>query len=135
MSFSYMGKTYRNFEEFERDFKKPVGHVTVAPLVTHTSSQPKMNKIETEYGRMLVAQHGKENVWFNSIKLKVGEDTCWYTPDFAVRLDHDVLEFHEVKGGHIWEDSVIKFKAAKLQYPMFRFIWAQKLKGQWHAQV
>ena len=97
--------------------------------------KPKMNKTETEYHLILKAkmQQGeiRDIIGFESIKLKVGEDRCWYTPDFAVIGSNGVLELHEVKGAHVWDDAKVKFKSARLQFKCFRWIWAQRIKGQW----
>ena len=68
--------------------------------------------------------------WYERIKLRLG-DGCWYTPDF-VTIGMDLqLTFHEVKGGHIWDDAKVKFKVAREQYPEFDFELHQKKQGSW----
>ncbi len=57
---------------------------------------------------------------------------CEYTPDYGVELPDGRLEYHEVKGGHIREDSWIKFKWAVDLYPQYTFVLARRRKdGSW----
>ena len=137
MSFFHDGKKYETVNEFLVKDALARRQTAVKPeiKVTSPARKPAMNKTEAEYVRMLEAVHGKENVFFNSIKLKVGEDTCWYTPDVFVRSGGGTGagEFHEVKGAHVWDDARVKFKAAKLLYPMFKWVWAQKTKEGWQT--
>lgn len=90
-----------------------------------------MNKTESEFELILKAQYPDAVIWYESIKLRLA-DRCWYTPDF-VRYSALTGEFcfYEVKGGHIWDDSKVKFKCAKEQYPQFEFAMFQKKKGEW----
>jgi hypothetical protein len=97
----------------------------------------RMNKTEAEYLRMIEAR--PEVVWvaYERIKLRLADNT-WYTPDFAVLLDTGMMELHEVKGG-TWrmygnDGGRIKLKVAVDQYPMFRWVVAQKKKGEWRYE-
>lgn len=86
----------------------------------------RMNKTEAAYAEHLT-RAGLE--WkFEAMKLRLADRT-WYCPDFLV-IDRD-LAFHEVKGGFIREDAWIKFKVAREQFPMFRFVAMQNVNKVW----
>lgn len=81
-----------------------------------------MNKTEQAYAVLLNEQlkQGKIKWWvFESIKLKLAYNTH-YTVDFFVMSSDDTLEAHEVKGGHIEDDAMVKIKVAAKHFP-FRF--------------
>ena len=91
-----------------------------------------MNKTEERYAGILDLRKMAGEVvhyWFESIKLRIG-DNCFYEPDYLVLLASGELEVHEVKGGHITEDGLVKFKAAQTMYP-FRFRLMQWKEGEW----
>lgn len=54
--------------------------------------------------------------------------TCWYLPDFWCP---EMLTFFEVKGPHIYEDSVIKFKAVRAIHTWAHFEMWQRWLGSW----
>lgn len=92
-----------------------------------------MNKTEQEALRLIermTPEHARV-LPHESITLKVGDDRCRYTPDFAVVDECGGLSFYEVKGGHVWDDARVKFQSAKKQYPWFRWYWMQKKQGEW----
>lgn len=66
---------------------------------------------------------------FEGVILKIG-DNCRYLADYTVFLPDGRLRLVEAKGGHIWEDSIIKFKCAKKQYPLIEFELWQCKKGE-----
>jgi len=37
-------------------------------------------------------------------------DKCTYHPDFLVILPDGKIEIHEIKGAHVWDDSIVKLK-------------------------
>ena len=96
-----------------------------------------LNKTEAEYLRILQSklQAGEIRaiLGHESVKIRIGEHRCWYSPDFPVILNSGRLEFHETKGARVWDDARVKFQAAKLLYPEFLFVWAQKTKEGWRA--
>ena len=63
---------------------------------------------------------------FEAYRLRLGDGwMTTYTPDFAVTMMDDTLEFHEVKG--FWrEDARVKIKNAVHLYPEHKFIAVQK---------
>lgn len=73
---------------------------------------------------------------FEKVKLKIGGDICWYTPDFMVFNKDNEVEFHEVKGHKrvFMDDAKVKIKAAAMNYP-FKFVVAfprpKKEGGGW----
>lgn len=98
-----------------------------------------MNKTESSYAQRLEEQKQAGAVkWyrFEGIKLRLADNT-FYTADFVVMADDDVLELHEVKG--FWRDDArIKIKVAAEQYP-FRFIAVRvrpkKHGGGWEVET
>ena len=110
----------------------------VLPVVRYvepTKAQA-INKTEAEYLARLTAlkRAGEilEIYGHQSIKFQIGE-RCFYSPDFPV-MTPTGLEMHEVKGGHVWEDGQIKFKAAATIYRFCRWVWAQKIHGEWRIE-
>ncbi len=113
---------------------------SVQPIVATRSPYSKkmlMNKTESEYAQILEIQkkRGENQRWeYEGITLK------WagmrYTPDFVV-FYRDIagfqprLKFIEVKGGHIWDRDIVRFKGARAFYPEFQFEMWQKKKGEW----
>lgn len=98
-----------------------------------TKARRGMNKTEQRYWQRLEAQRlaGEiEQYWYECVKLRLA-DRCWYTPDFLVIRPGKRYEFHEIKGGYIWEDARIKFKIAKEQHSWAEFQMWQLKKGIW----
>lgn len=93
----------------------------------------KMNKTEEKFAWFLEAQKRNNEIkyWgFEKIKLRLG-DNCWYNIDFMIIDNNDVLKLIEIKGGHIWEDSIVKFKTACTLYPFIKFEMHQYKNKQW----
>lgn len=83
-----------------------------------TFQPDRMNKTERRYSLRLDAfRMGKEILWwaFESIKFRLADRT-WYTPDFVIIRRDKSMEFHEVKGGFIYDDSKVKFKTCREIY-------------------
>jgi hypothetical protein len=95
----------------------------------------KMNKTETAYaGHLEALKMAGEVVWyaFEPMNLKLA-DKCFYRVDFLVMVKSGQLEVHEVKGGYITDDSLVKVKTAAEKFP-FRFIMVQLKKGKWEVR-
>ncbi|WP_346236739.1 hypothetical protein ABDK00_014100 [Niabella insulamsoli] len=95
----------------------------------------KMNKTETLYAARLEAlKHAGEVVWylFEPMNLRLA-DKCFYKVDFLVMVKTGLLEVHEVKGGFITDDALVKIKTAAEIFP-FRFIMAKLVKGEWEVR-
>lgn len=94
-----------------------------------------MNKTEERYAGVLDVRKMAGEVlehWFEALKLRIG-DNCFYEPDFLVLMATGELEIHEVKGGWITEDGLVRFKAAQTNYP-FRFRLMQWKGGEWRER-
>jgi len=76
-------------------------------------------------------KHIGEVLWyaFEAINLRIG-DKCFYAVDFLVMVKSGELECHEIKGGHITDDALVKFKAAAAFFP-FKFRMIMLIKGDW----
>lgn len=109
----------------------PANKNPVAVNVAQRRPQRKgMNKTESEFLRQLSVLHPNDVILFEAIKLRIA-DRCYYCPDFMMIDLHCRLTFVEVKGKHIWEDSMIKFKAAREMYPWAAFEMHQKRADGW----
>lgn len=102
-----------------------------------------LNKTENSYKTYLESERQAGRIafyWFESIKLKIADNSCWYTPDFMVLLPDGTLELHEVKGSPkvFLDDAKIKTKSAATQYP-FRMIvvYPRRIRdgGGWDREV
>ena len=73
---------------------------------------------------------GEVHAWkYEGMKLRLATG-AWYTPDFLVILADGAIEFHEVKG--MWREAAkVRIKVAADNFPEFRFIAIQHIKGQW----
>lgn len=107
-----------------------------------------MNKTEAEFARILQARMDRgEIVSFDYEGLTLRwPDGMRYTPDFMVvqsliheRLDaaassefpHVRLVLIEVKGAFGWQKDIVKFRAARANWPLYEFQFWQKLDGEW----
>jgi len=103
-----------------------------ASVGSRNGKRGEMNKTESEFALILEARRraGEIYQWrFESIKLKLA-DNCWYTPDFFIEREARLI-FIEIKGGHIWDDSKVKFKTAKEIHRWADFEMYQKTKTGW----
>ena len=93
-----------------------------------STDEAKLNKTETAYLGWLRAL-GDDWIGIQCLTIKLGAD-CRYTPDFWA-IDKEGMRAIDVKGGHTWEDSLIKLRVAARLYPMFRFLIARKDGAGW----
>lgn len=107
-------------------------YLAVNPSVHLPPTPPKQpkgpNKLEQAYASHLeVLKRAGEIVdyKYESIKIKIGVKTCWFTPDFWVLANDYVDEYHECKG-FMRDDALVKLKSAAIQYPHFRFFLVRK---------
>ena len=98
-----------------------------------------MNRTEKAYAGYLEAEKQAGRVagfWFESIKLKVADGACFYTPDFLVLLADGTVELHEVKGSPriFLDDAKVKCKCVATQYPFpLKVVYPHK-GGGWDVQ-
>ena len=95
-----------------------------------------MNRTEAEFSRHLERKLLAGEIVsydYEGMTLRFGD--LKYTPDFvaieSVEGEHVKIVFYEVKGGHIFDAGLVRWKAAKHNYPLFRFEMWQKKKGEW----
>ncbi len=83
------------------------------------------NKTEAAYAQHLqLLQRAGEIEWFayEAVKLRLAAKT-FLTVDYFVMLASGELEAHEVKGGYIEDDAIVKLKVAAALYPFtFRLV-------------
>lgn len=92
-----------------------------------------MNKTEVRYAQRLgglIACGAVQAFAFEGLTVRLAKRTR-YTPDFLVVLPDGRLELHEIKGGHIWDDSKVKFKVAREMYPWFVWRMLQWKHAAW----
>lgn len=122
----------REFEEWRRG--KAYGPVP-KKSVRQVHLPGRMNKTEAAWAQRLEARkHAGEIVdfKFEALKFRLAKRT-WYTPDFMVVLPDRSIELHEVKGGFIREDGLLKFKLARELFPWFRWRMVQRRKTKWET--
>jgi hypothetical protein len=104
-----------------------------------TPRRGRMNKTEGAFAMRLEAMRSKGEImrWeFEGITLR------WagmrYTPDFVVFIrnrDYYVfiqdIKLIEIKGAHIWDRDLVRFKGAAAYWPEFEFEMWQKKSGEW----
>jgi hypothetical protein len=120
---------------------KPSNRTTQAkkarPRPQHTPGR--MNKTEARYLQDVIEPRLKTGEYrsakFEAVKLRLADRT-FYTPDFAVVNDATgEIELHEVKGGWIEDDAMVKFKTAAAMFPEYRWKLVQQKKttGPWET--
>jgi hypothetical protein len=95
--------------------------------------QRSMNKTEGSFAWQLEAQvrEGEITAYrYEALKFRMADHT-FYTPDFMVIHNDGSLELIEVKGPHIREDAMIKFKVAREMFPWFKWSLMQKEREGW----
>jgi hypothetical protein len=92
-----------------------------------SKAKGKPNATEAEFLLQLKADYPQLDFLFEEVKLRI-DDGCWYTPDYFCP---EMATFYEVKGPHIWDDSKVKFKAARRIHAWARFQMHQKKDGTW----
>lgn len=98
-----------------------------------------MSNAELEYAMILERmkrEHEIESYKYEGVTLKLA-DGCRFTPDFFVVVSALVLRlrFVEVKGKHVWEDSIVKFKVAREQNPWAEWQLHQRTKDGWYRLI
>ena len=98
-----------------------------------------MNKTEAKYANILFARrHCGEIVdyRFESVKIRLAEDKCWLTMDFAVWFPDGTVELIDVKGGGpAQEKNLIKLKVAADKYRgLWRFAIERLVGKNWERR-
>ena len=75
-----------------------------------------------------------ERISYEPDKLRLCRLTT-LTPDWRVDLTAGGVEYHEVKGGMVEEDSWIKLKFAAALYPDLKFFICQRKRKLWTVKL
>lgn len=115
------------------------GLAPAAAIERAKTAEERLNKTERRFLALLRAgaYADKFGPYVGPVRIQaitlVLANRCRYTPDFGtVRMVAGVRQvvLWEVKGGHMWEDSWIKLKAAADRYPEFLFVFAKAKGGE-----
>lgn len=99
-----------------------------------------MNRTEKAYAAYLEREKAAGNLvsyWFECLKLKIADHSCFYTPDFLVLRPDGSLELHEVKGSPriFADDAKVKTKSAATQYPFKVFVVYPEKRAGWKVEA
>jgi hypothetical protein len=92
-----------------------------------------MNKTERRFADMLDARKRSGEIlhWvYEGIRLKWG-GSMHYTGDFVVFNGNDCPTIYEVKGAHIRDRDIVRFKGARNEWPQFPMEMWQWKEGKW----
>jgi hypothetical protein len=93
------------------------------------STKPRSNKLEAEFGMILRARYPESPLWEQAITFRLANGVR-YSPDW-VRYSGVDMCCYEVKGRHIWDDSICKLKMAASVYPQIAWFLCDKPDGHW----
>jgi len=100
------------------------------PAVVKEKAPAGPNKTEMDYYRTFLEPRKVIAIRYEGITLRL-QSNHRYTPDFVV-LTADGIELIEVKGSyklHSHQRARLAFDEARVQWPCFKFYWAEKQKG------
>jgi len=95
-----------------------------------------MNKTEARFADILAMRKRQGEIkdfGFELYTLKLAYRMT-FNPDFFVVTLEGAVEFHEVKGGFIREDSWLKLKMAAEKFPQHDFYLDQWKDGKWTSK-
>lgn len=98
-----------------------------SPVAGRTAPRKGKNKTELAFENRFRFEHPSCSLLYEPFKLRI-DGTCFYTPDY---FSPELMIVYEVKGPHIFEDSVIKFKAARAIHKWLNFEMWQYRNGVW----
>jgi len=101
------------------------------PGATSARRRGNMNKTEAEFAMFLEDMKRNGEILryeYEGITLRWAD--MRYTPDFLIFIPIG-LKLIEVKGGHIWDRDIVRFKGARAYWPEFAFEMHQKTKDGW----
>jgi hypothetical protein len=118
--------------------KRPIndpGAIRIREKSRPVSLEDRLTKTEREFLlRLRAGVYGKVDwIGIQCLTLKLADD-CRYTPD-CVTCQAGQIRLWEIKGAHIWEDSMVKLKVAARTFPFFTFVRAQKKDGTWTEKI
>lgn len=117
--------------------REPETVAKTEPAKPKRTPRDRMNKTEARWhtGDILPRLRSGALIWceHEALKLRVGMERTWYTPDYAALRSDGTLEITEVKGGYIHEDARVKFQAAARLYPWMHWRMVQWVRGSWRT--
>jgi hypothetical protein len=126
-------KTERDSERFP--VSKMVASARPAKKRIRQDSKPLMNRLETEYWRILCEKYGDPFVKPQALRFKLANG-LWYKPDFSVIQPWVAAKVicYEVKGPFAFRGGFENLKSAAFQWPQVKFILVWKENGIWQEQ-
>ncbi len=134
--------------------KALAGNVEAARAVPAADGKPRragkrrreMNGIERQFARLLEARVARGEIVsfeYEGLTLRWA-DGMRYTPDFMIvesityvppitehSFCHQRIILAEIKGAYAWRQDVVKFRAARANWPLFEFQYWQQVDGEW----
>lgn len=86
---------------------------------------PFRTKTERRWARLLGASEAVAWWAYEPTSRRIGPKRH-YRPDFEVVRPDGGIEYHEIKGGHVWDRALVKPSAAASIYPMFDWLVIQQ---------
>lgn len=126
-----------------RPTKAVAGPETAEPVASNplrsSAKRRKINKTESAYAAVLKGQQDRGEILrftFEGIRLKWGHDentgeAMNYKPDFCVVLNDRRIRCIEVKGAHIFDRDLVRFKGCRSEWRELEFEMHQWKKGEW----
>lgn len=123
--------------------KRTIGLDPAEPVASNplrsSAKRRKINKTESAYAAVLKGQQDRGEILrftFEGIRLKWGHDektgeAMHYKADFAVVLNDLRMRCIEVKGAHIFDRDLVRFKGCRACWPNIEFEMHQWKKGEW----
>jgi|ERR1700734_24250 len=115
----------------------PVENQKLAPsagTVTKEKRSVQLNQTEKRFELILKLRHPNAIIRAHPFRFNLGFKTS-YLPDFAVVEPPKKIIIVEVKGGHVFEDSQVKFRAAAQIFQEFTWLWAQYKNEKWTETI
>jgi hypothetical protein len=108
--------------------------------ITKSDKRGKANKTELEYAARLSFEFAGCKPKFEAVTLHLLNGHA-YTPDWQIVLPDGTLLFVEVKARGkngfrhpSYQRARVMFDQSRLEYPMWKFRWAEKQSGQWDVK-
>lgn len=128
-------------------FRMTPQYAVIDGKIVEPKSKPRMNGTETRFSLILESMLRRDEIveWrFEGISLAWGEDPktgkpMWYTPDFYVVVEEHLdcekvfkrQKLIEVKGAHIREKDLVRFKGCRSDWTDIDFEMHQWKGGTW----
>lgn len=136
MSLRFSEQEYEDYLKRQgKSLLTPVSNISEGEQVKPLPKRGKPNKTETEYGNRIRYEFGIEPK-FEALTFRFDNGHS-YTPDWVVQTGKEII-CYEVKargknGFRLpsYQRAKLAFDQAKVEYPQFVWIWAEKYQGEW----